>query len=60
MNDEQWLTVNDVAEKLSVNEGTVRRWLRTKKLKGKHLGGKAGWRVSESEVERFMNQEERA
>jgi excisionase family DNA binding protein len=51
---ERWLTVAEIAERLQVAEVTVRRWLREGALHGRQLGGRAGWRVSEAELERFM------
>jgi excisionase family DNA binding protein len=52
--EREWLTVAQVAERLQVSEVTVRRWLREGALVGKQLGGRAGWRVSVEELERFM------
>jgi excisionase family DNA binding protein len=54
MERERWLTVAQVAEQLQVSEVTVRRWLREGALVGRQLGGRAGWRVSVEELERFM------
>jgi excisionase family DNA binding protein len=54
MERERWLTVAQVAEQLQVSEVTVRRWLREGSLHGRQLGGRAGWRVSVEELERFM------
>lgn len=51
---ERWLTVAEIAERLQVSEVTVRRWLREGTLHGRQLGGRAGWRVAEAELERFM------
>jgi excisionase family DNA binding protein len=51
---ERWLTVAEIAERLQVSEVTVRRWLREGALAGRQLGGRAGWRVAEAELERFM------
>jgi excisionase family DNA binding protein len=51
---ERWLTVAEIAERLQVSEVTVRRWLREGALHGRQLGGRAGWRVAEAELERFM------
>jgi excisionase family DNA binding protein len=52
------LTVPEVAERLRINEETVRRWLRTGKLQGVRLGGtRAGYRIAESEVERLLRPE---
>jgi excisionase family DNA binding protein len=57
---ERYLTVRDVAEQLSVNEDTVRRWLRERRLRGFMPGGpRGGYRVRESELERFVADLER-
>ena len=55
MADETLLTVQEVAERLRVNPETVRRWLRQRRLRGALLGGdRAGYRIPESELERFL------
>jgi excisionase family DNA binding protein len=51
---ERLLTVEDVAERLQVTRESVRRYLRTKQLAGTRLGTKAGWRIREADLERFM------
>jgi excisionase family DNA binding protein len=48
------LTVADVAARLKVSQETVRQWLRTEQLRGYNLGGQAGWRIRGSEVERLL------
>jgi len=53
MSDEL-LTVAEVAAELKVNPETVRRWLRSQKLRGTLLGDRAGWRIPRSEVARFL------
>ncbi len=56
MPDEQVLTVSEVADRLRLKPETVRRWLRSGKLRGISLGSdSAGWRVPESEVRRLLN-----
>lgn len=50
------MTVDDIAKKLDVHPDTVRRWLRTGRLKGMALGGKAGYRVSESDFNAFVDE----
>lgn len=53
------LKVAQVAERLQVHADTVKRWLRAGDLKGFRLGGnRAGWRVRESELERFVKRRE--
>jgi excisionase family DNA binding protein len=51
----QLMTVDEVAERLRVGAETVRRWLRLGKLKGARLPNKAGWRIHEDDVERFVD-----
>jgi excisionase family DNA binding protein len=54
---ERYLTVPEVAEQLRVNEDTVRRWLRDRRLRGFMPGGaRGGYRVRESELERFVSE----
>ena len=53
---ERLLTVAEVAERLRVNPETVRRWLRSGELSGIPLGPKAGYRVSEAELEAFIDE----
>lgn len=55
--DEEWLTVEEVAEKLKVNEETVRRWIRANKLQVLDLGGqRAGYRIRRQDAEAFLQQ----
>jgi len=55
--DEDWLTVDEVAEKLKVNEETVRRWIRANKLQVLDLGGqRAGYRIRRQDAEEFLRQ----
>lgn len=53
--EDRLLTVPEVSERCRVNEDTVRRWLRTGRLKGRKLGGdRTGYRVLESDLARFI------
>jgi excisionase family DNA binding protein len=55
---EKMLKVPEAAEQLRVTEETVRRWLRSGKLRGKRLGPtKAGYRIPQSEVDRLLGAE---
>lgn len=55
MAEERVLTVNQVAERLQVNEQTVRRWLREGEMVGTPIGGRTGWRIPEREVQAFLD-----
>lgn len=48
-------SVEYVAKVLEFDEATIRQWLRDGKLKGTKVAGQ--WRVSQSELTRFVNQE---
>ena len=37
-----------------VSAKSVRRYLRSGQLRGRYLGGKAGWRIPQSAVQEFM------
>jgi len=55
MDDDRYLTVPEVAERLRVNEETVRRWVRTGRLVAVMPGGrKAGYRISERAVRSML------
>lgn len=56
MAQDKLLTVEEVAERLSVGIETVRRWIRSKELEAVDLGGRAGYRISESALERFIHE----
>jgi len=48
---QEYYTVSEVAEMKNVNSETVRRWLRTGKLRGQRLGGtKSGWRIHRQDL----------
>ena len=44
------------ALKITSNEESVRRWLRTGKLKGYQNSKKQGWRIREEDLEHFIDQ----
>ncbi len=39
---------------MQVSRDTVKRWLREGKLKGKLLGDRAGWRITEEDLDAFV------
>ncbi len=49
------LTVDQVAERLQVNEQTIRRWLREGELTGVPFGGRTGWRIGEEDLQAFLD-----
>ena len=53
--EQTMLTVDQVAERLKVNEQTVRRWLREGELQGVAFGGRTGWRISEADLHAFLD-----
>jgi excisionase family DNA binding protein len=60
MTEERLLTVDQVADRLQVTPATVRDWLRAGKIRGMRIGAtRAGWRVRESEIQRFIEAAER-
>ena len=52
---DRMLTVDQVAERLQVNEQTVRRWLRDGQLTGVPFGGRTGWRINEDDLQAFLD-----
>lgn len=51
---EELLTVQEVAGRLKVNPETVRRMLRRGELSGKQLGHRLGWRITERDVDHWL------
>ncbi|HEY1296398.1 MAG TPA: helix-turn-helix domain-containing protein [Chloroflexota bacterium] len=55
MNEQRLLTVREVAERVRSSPETVRRWIRSGRLRAVRPGGsKLGYRVPESELHRFI------
>ena len=55
MVQEEWLTVQEAADRLKVTPETVRVWLRDGRLKGTQpMNRRVGWRISASEIERVL------
>ncbi|WP_434794535.1 hypothetical protein TPDSL_15740 [Terrisporobacter petrolearius] len=50
----EFYTVKDIAEMLSVNEETVRRWIRDGKLEAERGSGRQGSKVSDASLKRFL------
>lgn len=54
---EAYLTVAQVAAALQVRQETVKRWLNNELLKGRRVGPRKLWRVTQTELERFAGPE---
>ena len=55
MTEDRMYKVREVAERLGLHPQTIRSWLRDGALSGFRPGGtKAGWRVSQHELEAFI------
>lgn len=50
---EQYYTINQVAEKLQVNQRTVRQWIADKQIKITRVGKKSV-RISESQLKEYL------
>jgi excisionase family DNA binding protein len=51
---ERFLTVQEVADQLNVHPDTVRKWIRSGELEALPLGGPAGYRITQSAVDKFI------
>ena len=55
MANEEWLTVQEAADRLKVHPETIRVWLRDGRLKGTQpMNKRVGWRIHYSEVARLL------
>ncbi len=52
MQQEEYLTIKDIAQQLKMDEKTIRRWIKDKKLPAIELGGK--YRVTRSDLNAFL------
>ena len=49
-----WLTVRDVSHLLRVKEDTVRRWIRQQRLTATFFGGRTGYRIRRTDLQKFL------
>ena len=52
----EYYSTKEIAAKLMINEETVRRWIRDRKLKAEDLGKGKGYKVSALDLENYINQ----
>ena len=55
MANQPLLTVDEVAQRLKVHPETVRRWIRAGALRAIPLGPRAGYRVTEGNLQEFLD-----
>jgi excisionase family DNA binding protein len=54
MENEKMYTVREVAEMFGVNPNTVRTWIRHDKIEAITLGTRAGYRITQDALDRFI------
>jgi len=52
----EYLTVEEVGERLKVSTYTVKRWLREGELAGVRLGRNGPWRTTEDDIRAFLKE----
>ncbi len=52
----EYLTVEEVSDRLKVSPWTVKRWLRDGELKGVRLGKNGPWRTTDADLDRFLEE----
>ncbi len=52
----QYLTAEEVGERLKVSPWTVKRWLRDGELRGVRLGKNGPWRTTEDDLSAFLEE----
>jgi excisionase family DNA binding protein len=50
----KWITTSEVASKLNIHIETVRRWIRTGELPAVNIGGKGGYRMKKTDLDKFL------
>ncbi len=58
MAEEILYTVEELAARLAVHPDTVRKWIKNRELRAINLGGRAGYRITQSAVDQFLHQRE--
>ncbi|MFZ0097136.1 MAG: helix-turn-helix domain-containing protein [Gemmobacter sp.] len=58
MPQDQYQTVQEVADRLEVAEATVRQWIKSGALRAINIG--KGWRISDTDLAQFLRDRETA
>ena len=53
---DKWLTVQQICGQLQVSDQTVRRWIKGGALPALNVGGKAGYRIREADLDEFLQE----
>ncbi len=56
MDGERYVTVEQAADQLQAHPNTVRKWLRSGKLIGTLISRRGGYRIAQSEIDRFLRE----
>jgi excisionase family DNA binding protein len=59
MDEERWYEVKDIVDMLKVHEQTVRRWIKQGDLQAILLGRRGGYRVKASELDAFLEAQQK-
>ena len=51
---DRWLTVDEAAAQIQVHPETIRRWLRDGRVVGVLISRAGGYRIRQSELDRFL------
>jgi len=57
-NDDQLLTLEDVADRLKISVSTVRRWVKSNELRSIKIGNRGQYRISLDDLEEFLADQE--
>ena len=57
-NEDQLLTLEDVADRLKISVSTVRRWVKSNELRSIKVGNRGQYRISLRDLEEFLAEQE--
>ncbi len=57
-NDDQLLTLEDVADRIKISVSTVRRWVKSNELRSIKVGNRGQYRISLRDLEEFLAEQE--
>lgn len=52
--EQQYFSVGEISDQLGVSRGVIRRWIHAGELPALNVGGRAGFRVTREDLERFL------